>query len=814
MHLRVGKWIGAAAVALALAAPLQAQQPAAAAPAEAAVPVDVADILVRADADERYASDVVQESAGPDPTANLVPALAVIATSVSEKQQEFLSEGLEQLPVSRLESLSRHWKFDARRLERWRSDVRGAMAPFGRHAALLAQRRSEWEATRVANAQTLPQALAQRVDSVIARLTAAEQALSVPLSRQIDLGKRANLVDARIQAGLGNVNAAINAIDERLLQIDSPPLWRAPGPGVEYHTFEHVRRAMQIETRFARDYNASNAGHQRELRALEVLILILLLWLSYHGRKLPPGTVSDETLRILKRPVSIWLLLFMMAVLVFERDAPLLNQEFVLLIALVPVLRLVPMQGKPLLGPWPHVATTLYLLLHVGAVLLSSTFVYRYFVLAISILALCLTAWLIRRARSRPAEIRLSFRLVALSWVSAVLLLAAALVISVGNLTLGETLVSGVIDSSYFGLMLYTGIAVIMALLGLLLAHLDSRPRRFASQHAPPMVNALTRAVIIGAAIGWIAYTLHAFRIYRPTHAFLKDLLSREFSVGSISLTLGHVLVFCFAGFIAYWTARIVRLVLRDEILARMSLPRGVAESVSSLTYYVLILLGFLGALAAAGFNISQLTLVFGALGVGIGFGLQNVVNNFVSGLILMFERPIRPGDWVEVAGASGRVMNIGMRATTIGTADGADVVVPNGMLLSGQLVNWTLVDSNRRIEVSVGVAYGSDTLKVMSILKEAAAGTAGVAIHPPPAALFQGLGSSSLNFAVQAWTADFDRWVAIRSDLYTQVHSALEKAGIEIPFPQQDLRLRSISDEAAASLRPGDSSGGPPTPL
>ncbi|HXS29706.1 MAG TPA: hypothetical protein VN755_02635, partial [Steroidobacteraceae bacterium] len=136
----------------------------------------------------------------------------------------------------------------------------------------------------------------------------------------------------------------------------------------------------------------SNAGHQRELRAFEVLILILLLWLSHYGRKLPPGAISEGTLRILKRPVSIWLLLFMMAVLVFERDAPLLNQEFVLLIALVPVLRLVPMEGKPLLGAWPVVTTSLYLLLHVGAVLLSSTFVYRYFVLGMSILALCLGA--------------------------------------------------------------------------------------------------------------------------------------------------------------------------------------------------------------------------------------------------------------------------------------------------------------------------------------------------------------------------------------------------------------------------------------
>jgi len=813
MHFRAGTWICAATVALALAIPLQAQEPVAT-PAEAIVPVDVAEILVRADTDERYAADVVQASAGPDPAAHLLPELASISASVEEKQKEYLREGLQELPVSRLESLARHWKFDARRIERWRLDLRRAMAPFSRYSAQLAQRRAEWEATRDEDEQTLPPTLSGRVDSVIDRLLAAEKALAAPLTRQIVLGRRANAVDARIESGLRSVTSAIHEIDDRLLEINSQPLWRAPERNVEHDTFAHVRRAMQIETRFARDYNASNAGYQRELRTLQVLMLFLLLWLNRYVRRLQTEAVSVDNLRILRRPVSIWLLLSMMLVLLFERDAPLLNQEFVLLIALVPVLRLVPMEGKPLLGYWPRVTTALYLLLHAGALLLSSTFVYRYFVLGISILALGLTTWLMWLSRRRPTEIRLSTRLRVAAWIAIGLLFAATLVTALGNPSLGETLVTGVLDSSYFGLMLYTGVAVLMALMALLLAQMGSGQHRFASEYAPPVVKVLVRALIIGTAIGWLAYALHAFRIYRPTHAFLEDLLSQDLSMGSISVSLGHILVFIFAALIAYWTARIARLLLRDEVLARMSLPRGVAESVSSLTYYVLILLGFLGALAAAGFNISQLTLLFGALGVGIGFGLQNIVNNFVSGLILMFERPLRPGDWVEISGASGRVKNIGMRATTIGTADGADVVVPNGMLLSGQLVNWTLIDSSRRIEVVAGVAYGSDPLQIMSILKAAAAATPGIASQPPPAVLFKGLGGSSLDFVVYAWTADFDRWIAIRSDLYTAVHSALEKAGVEIPFPQQDLHLRSISADVAAKLRPGDGSGSPPTPL
>jgi small-conductance mechanosensitive channel len=235
-----------------------------------------------------------------------------------------------------------------------------------------------------------------------------------------------------------------------------------------------------------------------------------------------------------------------------------------------------------------------------------------------------------------------------------------------------------------------------------------------------------------------------------------------------------------------------------------MELPRGVGNSIATLTYYALIIIGLLVALAAAGFQTSQFAIVFGALGVGIGFGLQNVVNNFVSGLILMFERPIQPGDTVEVSGTSGKVRSIGMRATTLTTFEGADVIVPNGTLLSEKLINWTLTDMTRRIDVDLGVAYGSDPRQVLTLLAEVAAGTPGVAKDPAPSVLFVRFGASSLDFGIRAWTTDFDRWVAIRTEMTARVHEALRRAGIEIPFPQHDLHLRSVSDEAGRWLAGG----------
>ncbi|WP_277756786.1 mechanosensitive ion channel family protein [Achromobacter denitrificans] len=291
------------------------------------------------------------------------------------------------------------------------------------------------------------------------------------------------------------------------------------------------------------------------------------------------------------------------------------------------------------------------------------------------------------------------------------------------------------------------------------------------------------------------------YRVLRATYALVTEVLSYTFAFGNISISLGNILVFVISVLIAFWAARTIRLVLHEELLNRMPLPRGVGNSIASLTYYSVLLLGLAVALSAAGVKASQLAIVLGALGVGIGFGLQNVVNNFVSGLILMFERPIQPGDVVEIGDTSGQVRDIGMRATRIRTFEGADVVVPNGTLLSEKLTNWTMLDRNRRIEINVGLAYGTDPAQAIELLASVARGTLGVSTQPAPIAMFMGFGANTLDFSVRAWTPDFDQWMSIRSDMLSRMYEALTQAGIDIPFPQTDLHLRSISEEAGAML-------------
>jgi small-conductance mechanosensitive channel len=193
-----------------------------------------------------------------------------------------------------------------------------------------------------------------------------------------------------------------------------------------------------------------------------------------------------------------------------------------------------------------------------------------------------------------------------------------------------------------------------------------------------------------------------------------------------------------------------------------------------------------LGSVIALAATVCRITLLTGAFGVGIGFGLQNVIQNFASGLILLFERPVQVGDKIQLAGLEGEVLRIGMRSCTLRTGDGAEVIVPNADLITEQVTNWTLSDRLRRVDVPVGVAYGSDPELVLRVLREVVGLHPDVCAAPPPVALFIGFGAGSLDFRLSAWTEAAD-WTRVRSDLGVRVNAALRDEGIRFPAPPSD---------------------------
>jgi small-conductance mechanosensitive channel len=233
--------------------------------------------------------------------------------------------------------------------------------------------------------------------------------------------------------------------------------------------------------------------------------------------------------------------------------------------------------------------------------------------------------------------------------------------------------------------------------------------------------------------------------------------------------------------------------------LKHTRLDRGAREATVKITGYIVITIALITGLSVAGFNFQNIAIIAGALSVGIGFGLQNIVNNFISGLILLFERPIKTGDWIVVGNTEGYVKRIRIRSTEIQTFDRADVIVPNSELISSQVTNWMLHNSRGRARIPVGVAYGTNTQKVKEVLENTANDHPSVVTDgssPKPRVLFRGFGESSLDFELRCHIQDIDERLAVISDLNYAIDAAFRENGIVIPFPQRDLHVRDLPDK------------------
>jgi small-conductance mechanosensitive channel len=312
-------------------------------------------------------------------------------------------------------------------------------------------------------------------------------------------------------------------------------------------------------------------------------------------------------------------------------------------------------------------------------------------------------------------------------------------------------------------------------------------------KHSQSIKRRVTTLLHLAVLALWVYGTSLHVQLWEPMVDNLWVAIDYEWNLGAFQVSLGDILVFLMAIWLSVWLSRLIRFFLKEDILPRLTLPRGVPDTISMMVHYLILTLGFLVALSAAGIELGRFALLAGALGVGIGFGLQNLVNNFVSGLILLFERPIQLGDTIEVGPLLGQVRSIGIRSSTVRTIDGAEVIVPNGNLVSNELINWTLSDPMRRIQVNVGVAYGTDLHKVMDLLVAVAEEHPDVLGRPnEPLTLFKGFGDSSLDFQLRFWTIS-QNWHLITSQVNVAVHDALKEAGIAIPFPQRDLHVRSL---------------------
>ena len=663
----------------------------------------------------------------------------------------------------------------------------------------LAALREMWVRTRAdARTSRAPAPVIERIDGVVTAIDASATRLQKQRAVTLVLQDRLAQEMASCEGVLGRIGDLRQGFAARLFVRERTPVWR-----VEPLSRDIAELPDRVRTAVSADIAQARQGllAQRWRIAGQIALLLGLSLLMGAARRRSHEWAAEGDvaagLRVFDRPIAAAVVLVLVTSgWVYSSPPPRVAMALGQVLALVLALRVMHLLVDPRLWRGLYVFGAFFLIdlvrSYVSVVPLLEQLIFLLEMLA----AVMVLAWWLVSRRPRPgkawdtipepsAALRLGARLALLAFVTAFVAGAA------GYMSLGLLLGSGVLGSGNIALVLYVGVSVGDALVAFVLR---VRPLRLLGmvERRRPVVERRAHGILRGLAIaGWIIFSLRYFGLWSSAVVLGQALLGAQFQRGFLSISVGDALLFALTVWAAFLLSSLIRFILEEDVYPRVNLGRGLRQVFSTLLHYALLLVGFLLALAALGVDLTKVTILASALGVGVGFGLQNVVNNFVSGFVLLFERRIDVGDAVQIGEVAGRMQQMGIRACTVRTWEGAEVIVPHATLISDKVTNWTLSDRRRRVDLAVGVAYGTAPDRMIELLLAVARAHPGVLSDPAPSALFRGFGESALKFEMQCWTDRFDLWAQTQSDLAVALYAALRQAGIEIPLPQHDVRLR-----------------------
>ncbi len=717
-------------------------------------------------------------------------------------QEEFQTEDIDSLSYRQIMSLKEKWEAFGLQTGAWQQILSGRSQELENGKEALTSLREVWELTRSEGKdKEYPAALQERIESVLTEIAAVDAKLRKRMEMVLSLQDEILTSASRISEVILMLESERERSRIKLLSPDSPPLWKAfEVPDDQPPLLQQILETWQAKVHFLGEFLKINLS--RFIFHLAIFLSLLLMLIGIKKRSL--GWVKrDESLttsvHVLSRPVSVALLVALLIKGWIYPQTTQVVDELNRLLWVIPLLRLLPGLVPSSLRRAIYALGGLYILQFSDQFIPEGTLLERLFLLGLTLLALGALLWL-NRGNGFKAVLQPNAWTRALIYYSrfAILIFTFSTISNfLGNVSLAEFLAWGTFLSLYVWVVLITCVLVLDDLISVLIKSRTAQSLHMIHKYPKLWHGGSRRFLRILGVLIWIILTLNAFNLFDPVKTAVLAVLGSQLAIGAIKISLGDILAFAITLWLSILLARSLRVVLGEDVLPRLALPPGLPASISIAVYYFILFLGFLLALSAAGIEWSRFALLAGALGVGIGFGLQNLVNNFVSGLILIFERPIKVGDFIEFGANKGEVLRIGIRSSTVKTWQGAEIIVPNGSLISSEVINWTLSDRRRRLFVPVGVAYGTDPEQVIALLEKTAGEHPEALDTPPPQALFRNFGESSLDFEVRITIPEYGDWVRIQSEIYLAVHSALKQAGIEIPFPQRDLHLRSVAADA-----------------
>jgi potassium efflux system protein len=803
MRCVLGSLCAIVCAGLAGAASAQSPTPSAAATV-APTPVPLADVVAAADAASGRLDQTQQGVSADQTTATTTRDLATVTEEISARLEEtnrLLTPGV---PLDMLRDLDARWQKLNDQLARWTRDLTERATFIEREIAQLPQLRATWKSTLdLARSESAPPELTQKITGILTGIDTTESLLQKQRATLLSVQARFAEQTQHVASAVRSLQAAQSAAVNRLWVRDSPPLWSPELRAATTQTMMHEGQAsFRAQIAQLRAYLTREWTKLIYLALLFAALAFVLVKVKQHAAR---WTDEDPALaaanRVLQLPIAMASVLAFLFCRPFFPEAPRLFWVALATVALVPIIILLRRLLERHLFPILNALVVFYLVAQIRGLIVALPVFSRIVLLLETVGGAIFLAWFVRSTRRIPNRSSTARKITrAAARVGVVLFSVVIVTNSLGYVGLSNYLASAGLGTAYLALLLYAAAGIVE---GLSFFALQIRPLgslAVVQQHRPLLRRRIAQFVVLAGFVIWFLFALNAFSLRESVDENVSAILNAELAIRSLHISLGAVLAFALTIWFTILVSRFLRFLLEAEVYGRLRLARGSSYAVSTILHYLVLLAGFFLALAAVGVDMTRFAVLAGALGVGIGFGLQNIFNNFFSGLILLFERPVQVGDVIEVGNATGTVRRIGIRASVILLADKTQLIVPNGQLISEKVSNRTISSRQKTLTLRVRVAYGSNPRNVIDLLTRAAAAHPQTIDTPAPEAFMKEFAEDALLFDLNFTTEDVNHAPRIQSDVAVAVNTALHEAGIEIPFPHRRVRLEN--PEVLASNR------------
>ena len=771
----------------------------------AATPIPLPDVIAGADADLERVAAIDSEVAANQTAANVTRDLPELTKAIDARLNETRRTLTPGASLDTMRDLEARWQAVVDQLAAWSRELTARATFLDRELLQLPELRATWRATlELARNSGAPAEVTQRIDAVLKAIAQTEAALQKRRTAILSLQSRVAEQTQRATSALRSVKAAQSAAVNRLWLQDSPPIWMPDVRAAARHDLVAETQASfgaqlgQLTTYIAREWT--------KLVYFALMLCAFAFVLTRIKRRAARWTDEDPALaranRILQLPIATASVLAFLCCRPLFPEAPRLFWVALAAAALVPIVVLLRRLIDRHLFPIVYALVVFYIVAQLRTLAAALPVLSRVILLLEMVGGAVFLLWFIRSTRSSAHGTTSRKATRAAARVGVALFILVFVANALGYVALANYLGRGALAAAYLAILLYAAAGILEGLTFFALQIWPLSLLGVVQRHRPLLRRRIARLIYFGALIAWVLLSLGAFSLRRPVIERVSGFINAEIAVRSLHLSLGGVLAFVLTIWFAVLLSRFVRFVLEEDIYDRFRVAPGTSYALTTVLHYIVLVAGFFAALAAVGVDMTKFAIFAGAFGVGIGFGLQHIFNNFFSGLILLLERPVRVGDVIAVAGVTGVVQRIGIRASIIRLPDSSELIVPNGQLISEKVTNRSVPSRQARIDLRVGVAYGSDPQRVLELLTGAAAAHPLVAPKPPPEAFMKEFGADALLFDLVLWTDEPLKALRVHSDVAVAVTTALRDAGIVIPFPQRNLHVESIGRDVAEALQ------------